>query len=188
MECADQTVNVYLEGGPLLRPAMKAFLLRAVNATISQSVNINIVPCGSGDDTIRKCARDSDALLLIDSEGPLSTELMGRISQRIGATNRAFFMVQLMEAWFLSDRPTLQAYYGSGFIPGRLPANPNIEGIPKLDVERGLRDATRGCRKGAYNKTTHATALLNLIDPAAVYGACPNFALLIDHLREFAVA
>ena len=162
---------------------MKAFLLRAVNATISQSLDLNIVPCGSGDDAIRKCTRDSEALLLIDSEGPLSTELVGRISRRIGANNHAFFMVQLMEAWFLADRPALQAYYGSGFIPGRLPANPNVEDIPKLDVERGLRDATRGCRKGAYNKTTHATALLNLINPNTVYTACPNFARLIDFLR-----
>ncbi len=177
-------MNVYLEGGPLLRPAMKAFLLRAVNAIRRQSVDLNIVPCGSGDDAIRKCSRDSDALLLIDSEGPLSTDLTGRISRQVGSDNHAFFMVQLMEAWFLADRPTLETYYGSEFIPGRLPANPNTEDIPKLDVERGLRDATRRCRKGAYNKTTHATALLNLLNPAAVYRACPNFARLIDFLRS----
>lgn len=177
-------MNVYLEGGPLLRPAMKAFLLRAIDTIRQQSVDLNIVPCGSGDDAIRKCSRDTDALLLIDSEGPLSIELAGRISRRVGATNRAFFMVQLMEAWFLADRATLEAYYGTGFIPGRMPANPNTEDIPKSDVERGLREATRNCRKGAYNKTTHATALLNLLNPTAIYNACPNFKLLVDHLRN----
>ena len=93
-------------------------------------------------------------------------------------------MVQLMESWFLADRPMLDTYYGHGFNVRRLPANPNIENISKPDVERGLHDATRGCRKGAYNKTTHATDLLNLLNPTAVYAACPNFARLVDFLRD----
>ena len=177
-------MNVYLEGGPLLRPAMKDFLLRAVNATHRQSVDLNVVPCGSGDDAIRKCRRDSNAVLLIDSEGELSIQLSERVAGQIGPDNHPFFMVQLMEAWLLADRSALETYYGGGFAPSRLPANPNVEDIPKSDVERGLRDATRRCRKGAYNKTTHTAALLNQINPAAVYQACPNFARLIDFLRE----
>ena len=127
-------------------------------------------------------------MLLIDSEGVLSTQLVNRVSGQIGADNRVFFMVQLMEAWFLADRPTLEAYYGRDFNVGILPNNPNVEDIPKPDVEQGLRNATRRCRKGAYNKTTHAIALLNRLNPAAVYNACPNFALLIDHIREYAAA
>ncbi|MCE2501566.1 MAG: DUF4276 family protein [Dehalococcoidia bacterium] len=177
------TVNVYLEGGPLLRPAMKAFLLGAVNAIHHQSVVLNVIPCGSGDDAIRKCRRDSNAVLLVDSEGVLTTQLADRVAGQVGGDNSAFFMVQLMEAWFLADRPTLGAYYGATFNAGRLPGNPNIEDIPKPDVERGLRNATRRCSKGAYNKTTHAPRLLELINPPAVYNACPNFARLIDFLR-----
>ena len=176
-------MNVYLEGGPLLRPAMRNFLLRAVTAIHRQFVVLNVIPCGSGDDAIRKCRSDSNAVLLIDSEGELSIQLSQRVAGQIGVDNHHFFMVQLMEAWLLADRPALQTYYGSGFAPGRLPANPNVEAIPKSDVERGLHNATRGCRKGAYNKTTHTAALLEQLNPAAVYTACPNFASLVDFLR-----
>ena len=93
-------------------------------------------------------------------------------------------MVQLMEAWFLADRETLRNYYGSGFNVGALPANPSIEDIRKTDVESGLRNATRRCGKGAYNKRTHASEPVGLINTSAVYDACPNFARLIDFLRD----
>ena len=162
---------------------MRTFLLRAVNTIYRQSVVLNVIPCGSGDDAIRKCSRDSNAVLLIDSEGVLTTQLAGRVGGQVGAANHAFFMVQLMESWFLADRPMLEYYYGRGFSVRSLPANPNIEDIPKPDVERGLRNATRRCSKGAYNKTTHAPDLLNQLNPATVYAACPNFTRLIDHLR-----
>ncbi len=93
-------------------------------------------------------------------------------------------MVQLMEAWFLADRETLTGYFGNGFRVNSLPRNPNIENIPRQDVLSGLHSATRECRKGTYNKTNHAAALLNQINPEAVYSVCPNFTLLIDHLCD----
>ena len=43
--------------------------------------------------------------------------------------------------------------------------------------------ATQGTPKGEYDKTNHAPALLNQLNPAAVYTACPNFASLVDFLR-----
>lgn len=162
---------------------MRAFLLRAVNTIYRQSVVLNVIPCGSGDDAIRKCSRDSNAVLLIDSEGALTTQLADRVGRQVGGDNSVFFMVQLMESWFLADRQTLQAYYGAEFNARTLPGNPNVEDVPKLDVERGLRNATRRCNKGAYSKTTHAPDLLNQLDPTTVYNACPNFALLINYLR-----
>ena len=92
-------------------------------------------------------------------------------------------MVQVMEAWFLADRPALAAYYGPDFNPGSLPANPNPEDIPKTDVETGLRNATRRCAKGRYHKGNHPPELLLLIDPEKVRRACPHFARLVDFLR-----
>ena len=166
-----------------MRVPMKSFLRNAVRTIHNQSITLNVEPSGSRDDAIKRCVKDRGALLLIDSEGEDVSQLVRRVAPQIGTTNRAFFMVQLMEAWFLADRPTLETYYGRGFNAGRLPGDPNMEAIPKSTVERRLHDATRRCRKGAYNKTTHATALLNLLNPTAVYNACPNFALLIDFLR-----
>ena len=97
-------------------------------------------------------------------------------------------MVQLMEAWFLADREALQGYYGPRFNNNVLPNNPQPERVLKGDVLDRLREATRGTPKRVYDKTAHAPVLLNRLNPAAVYNACPNFALLVDHLREYAAA
>ena len=101
-----------------------------------------------------------------------------------GVLDRTFFMVQLMEAWFLADRETLEAYYGPRFNARILPNNSKPEDGLKNDVINRLREATRGTPKRIYHKTAHAPALLNLLNPTAVYNACPHFALLIDHLRN----
>ena len=127
-------------------------------------------------------------MLLIDSEGTVSTRLVDRVNGRIGRNNRAFFMVQLMEAWFLADRETLTGYFGSRFRVNSLPRNPNVEEIPKQDVLDGLHSATRECGRGVYNKTNHAAELLEQLNPAAVYDACPNFRRLIDFLSSDAGA
>ena len=176
-------MHVYLEGGRQLRNPMKAFLRRAVMAIHHQSISLDVEPCGSRDDAIRRCAREGDSLLLIDSEGEELQQLTTRVTAQIGSTNRAFFMVQLMEAWFVADRQNLAAYFGAGFRHGALPANASVEEVSKQDIETGLRNATRNCAKRRYLKGRDDVGLLNLLDPAAVYDACPNFASLIDFLR-----
>lgn len=181
-------MRVYLEGARRLRNPMKTFLRNAISAIHRQSVTLEIEPCGSRDSAIRRCSRDAGSLLLIDSEGEDLQQLTDRVAAQTGAPNRAFFMVQLMEAWFLADRPALETYYGRGLNAGRLPRNPNIEDILKPDVERGLHNATRQCSKGAYNKSEHAPDLLARLNPTAVYCACPNFRRLIDHLSTDAGA
>ena len=168
---------------------MRVPMGRFIRKAVGRSVDLKIKPCGPRDDTITQFTKDPGSLVLIDSEGENLSELMIRLAVQANADaadKRAFFMVQLMEAWFLSDRDTLQKYYGSGFNAGRLPANPNIEDIPKTDVENGLRNATRGCSKDTYHKVKHAPALLEQLNPTTVYNACPNFALLVNHLREHA--
>lgn len=118
----------------------------------------------------------------------MSTQLVDRVIRQIGQANHAFFMVQLMEAWFLADRQSLARYFGREFRANAIPGNPNVEEIPKQDVIDGLHTATRRCGRGAYSKTRHAAALLELINPTAVYNACPNFKMLIDFLRAPATA
>ena len=96
----------------------------------------------------------------------------------------AFFMVQLMEAWFIADRNALANYFGAGFRNSALPQNPNVEDIPKQDIENGLRNASRDCAKQHYAKGRDDVRLLERLNPTTVYHACPNFARLIDHLRD----
>ena len=77
-------------------------------------------------------------------------------------------MVQVMESWFLADTGTLKMFYGQGFRKRSLPANPNIENIPKNDVDNGLAGATRGTVKGGYNKGAHGFKILANLDPERV--------------------
>ena len=178
-------MDIYLEGGNHLRNPMKRFLRCAVNPDNPQSVVLDVVPCGSGDRAITRFGKArSSSLLLIDSEGEDIATLSSRVAERtrlVDAAGRAFFMVQCMEAWFLADRQTLIGYFSDGINQNPISRNHNVEQIAEPDD--GIRDATRRCRKGRYNKTTHAAALLNQLNPTAVYNACPNFALLVDFLR-----
>lgn len=171
---------LYLEGGNHLRRPMEQLLRRAAG----RSINLQVKPCGSGDDAIKECGKDADALLLIDAEGEGSQQRIDRVGAQIGRGNHPFLMVQLMEAWFLADRAALAGYFGAGFRENALPGNRNVEVIPKPDVLNGLGDATRGTRKGRYSKGAHDADLLRRIDVSAVYAACPNFARLVDFLRS----
>ena len=176
-------MDVYLEGGTHLRRPMRNFLRRAVGNDIS----IDVDACRGRDRAIARFARaSSGSLLLIDSEGDDLNMLRQTVASRaqvLGVLDRTFFMVQLMEAWFLADRETLQKYYGSRFNARALRNNSQPEGVLKDDVINRLREATRDTPKRVYHKTAHAPDLLRRINPTAVYTACPNFARLIDFLR-----
>ena len=180
-------MDVYLEGGAHLRRPMRNFLRRAAGSDI----NIDVDACRSRDRAIARFGRASspDSLLLIDSEGDDLQGLRQTVASRArlsAVLERTFFMVQLMEAWFLADREALQNYYGPTFNARLLPNNTQPETVLKDDVMNRLQAATRGTPKRLYHKTAHAPALLNLLNPAAVYDACPNFAILVNHLRDHA--
>ena len=177
-------MNVYLEGGNHLRIPMRSFLRRAVG----NNIDLDVRPCRDRGRTIRLFSQtlSSDSLLLIDSDGDDLNELRRDVSTRTrlsDARGRSFFMVQLMEAWFLADRECLASYYGASFRAGRLPGN-QPEDVAKNDVMDSLRQATQETPKGAYHKTDHAPELLNQLNPETVYSVCPSFALLIDHIRD----
>ncbi len=160
---------------------MRNFLRRAVGS----NVDIDVDACRSRDRAIARFGRASspDSLLLIDSEGDDLQQLRQTVVYRTrlpAVSERTFFMVQLMEAWFLADLEALQKYYGPRFNSRILRNNPQPEAVLKNDVIRRLRDATRDTPKRGYDKTAHAPAILNQLNPTAVYAACPNFARLID--------
>ncbi len=80
----------------------------------------------------------------------------------------------MMESWFHADKNALEAFYKDGFRRKALSANPKVEEIPKQDLTRGLKAATKDTAQGEYHKTKHAPALLELIDPDLVCEAAPN--------------
>jgi hypothetical protein len=87
-----------------------------------------------------------------------------------------------MEAWFLADKAALAEYYGDGFTESALPGNPEIERIPKRDVQTGLDKATRRTGKGTYHKTRHGFDVLTCLNPEVVRARSKFAAELFDVL------
>ena len=128
---------------------------------------------------------------LVDSEGPVvpGHSVWQHLHARDGwirpegaGDDRAFLMVQVMEAWFLADREALRSYFGTGFGENVLRAWPNLEDVPKPKVLEALGRATASCRK-RYSKGRVSFELLAQIDSARVEAACPHAKALLNELR-----
>ena len=187
-------VRIYFEGDPQLRPGFQQFLTKLV-ATGNRP---KLIGCGAN---VVKSYMDgvkrnptSINIMLRDSEGPgdrsallLETRQHDHWDSEIGRNvgdYQLHFMVEIMESWFLADREALNSYYGRGFSENQLPANPNIEQIPKNDVLNRLSAATTNTTKGKYHKTKHAPALLENVDPNKVQAAAPNCAKLFSYIQS----
>lgn len=178
------SARLYVEGGgdgkDLRTACRKGFRTFFEKAGLEGGMP-RIVACGSRNDALddfrTALQQAGDAVLLVDSEGPVEVDdpwehlrTRDRWGRPAGATDdQCHLMVQIMESWFLADRTTLADYYGNGFRANAIPGNPNaVEGIPKDDVLNGLRQATRATQKGDYSKGRHSFEILERLDPNAV--------------------
>ena len=93
-------------------------------------------------------------------------------------------MVQVMESWFLADRPTLARHFGQGFRETALPNQTNVEEIAKQQVFDSLKAATRDSRAGTYDKGRHSFDVLGKIDPGKVRSASPHADRLLQVLDD----
>ena len=117
-------------------------------------------------------------MLLVDSETPVTAQGPWQHLQANdhwdrpgGATDeQCHLMVQVMESWFLANADVLVSFYGQDFQKQVLPADPNIERVPKQDVLNKLAQATRNT-KGGYKKGTHSFEILEKLDPGKVRAA-----------------
>lgn len=187
-------IRVYFEGSPKLRAGFHAFFseLRATANAIPCS--ISFIAGGGRNDAIHdfrlaaQSHRDAWNILLIDSEEPfregMATDLCH--ANRIGPAHAGsvFWMVQVMETWFLADPSALSAYYGDGFKVKHLGAHQNVERIPKADVIAKLKQAAKDTAKGEYHKTAHAPDLLSRIDSSRVRSASINCARLFEAILK----
>jgi len=144
---------------------------------------------------LNKAGADEFIILLVDSEAPVAqnhgdapwSHLKARDSwdKPAQATDdNVHLMAQCMEAWFVADRATLRAFFGQGFTDNALPANPNVEEIPKQDLYAALDNASRNSQKGRYGKGRHSFDILSQIDPTRVAAASSWARRLIDTLRD----
>ena len=173
-------ITIYYEGSPALREGFSAFF-----SGISGG-KPKVVAGKSFGNTIRAFVfavehSSSINFLLVDADGPNDGRLLQKVTANpewksglVVSEDQIHFMVHVMESWLLADKDTLKTYYGQEFRPARLPPNPKVEHIPKGDIAKGLRDATRHTNKGPYHKTKHAPAILARIDTAKVREAAPS--------------
>lgn len=196
-------IAIYMEGGgdrtgtrAQLRRGMEAFLRSLKQAARRKALHWKLVTCGSRDAAFRRfrnaVATEPEAVnvLLVDAEGPVTNGPHEHLRTRDrwdlsgAAESRLHLMVQTMETWIVADPNTLRSYYGADFKAARLPSRTNLEEEPKEQLQRRLRDATKGAQKGEYHKIRHAKDLLELIDPDVVQERCPHCKRLFRELGQ----
>lgn len=188
-------LRIYFEGDNQLRPGFHGFL-KEIKATAGkkrcrfQLVEAKGTPVQDFRDAL-KTHPDAWNVLVMDSEGPVDGSPADLCrSKRLDPLHESsvFWMVEVMESWFLADIAALKAYYGDRFQENALRGNPEVEKIPKMDVYSGLKRATKNTKPGEYHKTKHAPALLAAIDVSLVRAAAPNcdrmFRIIMSRLAE----
>ena len=184
-------LRIYFEGDVALRPGFHRFLNEIVEAARSRQCRCRPIATGATPvedfcDALQT-HREAWNVLLLDSDGPIEGPL-GDLCRAKGIDasqeESVFWMVQVMESWFLADIAALKAYFGNAFREGSVRWNPKVEEIPKADIIARLNKAS-GRR---YHKTKDAVKLLAMIDPAKVRRAAPNcermFKRLLSGLAE----
>ena len=159
-----------------------------------------VVACGSRrraydrfGAAINEAGTGNFIVLLVDSESAVKAgdspweHLRKRdnwIQPSAATDDSAQLMVQCMEAWFVADRQSLGAYFGKDFKAAALPARDDVEAIAKDDFEPTLKQATKSCSKGPYNKGRHSFEFLGCLDPSKVTESSPHARRLIDALKR----
>jgi len=162
-------LRIYFEGDKALKPGFHKFLREIVERARSKRCKFQVVearatPIQDFLDAV-STHRDSWNVLLLDHEEP---EEFQRRKKALGECDQesVFWMVQVMESWFLADPDALEGLFGQQAPKG----NPKVEEVPKRDVFERLKKAAGG----EYHKVKHGAKLLESIDPAKVRKAAPN--------------
>lgn len=172
------------------------------------SRTFTVKPCGdrgsARNDFRTAIAQGENAMLLVDSEKPVSSEHErgentsnwrpwdhleqsdNRHKPNGSNDTDCHLMVQVMESWFLADFDKLKAFFGAGFNSDSLPAaeTGSIESIRKGKLFNALEEASQNTQKGAYKKSAHSFELLSCICPDKVMKRSPWARRFVDELRK----
>src|SRR5258708_5794242 len=167
-------IRIYFEGNWTLKTSFRRFFSELETAARKADSEIEFVPAKNGTSDYRKALRSHPHawnILLKDSEEQMPkspTALCDRHGIDPKLVADVFWMVQLMESWFLADPEALAKYYGKDFLAGAIGGTQDVEKIPKSDVLHRLKQASRNTTKGEYHKVKHAPHLLERLDPRRV--------------------
>jgi hypothetical protein len=94
--------------------------------------------------------------------------------------NYAFYMIQEMEAWFLSQPVILDEFYGKG-----ISKNIRVKDPKKIEKpDEVLQKLTESSRKGKYHKVKHGVELLKKLDADELCDKFDDFKRLIEELSK----
>lgn len=151
-----------------------------------------IVACGGRTEAYKDfriaLGQKTDAILLVDSEGPVDeTNRWAYLKRRDGwekppgaTEEQCQLMVQQMESWFLADVEALADFYGQNFQRKSLPASKAPETVDRTQVVKALEKASERTRKGPYHKGNHQCEILGRLDPSLVREKCPHCEELVQ--------
>lgn len=92
-----------------------------------------------------------------------------------------YFMVQELEAWFISQPAIIDSFFGSG-TANHLPSPSQASQITK--PAKVLQQATRNSSKGRYHKVKHCIELLKRLDAVQLRVDFPQFNGLVDKIAS----
>lgn len=194
-------MTVFVEGGGDTRAqqagARKAFRTLFEKAGLAGRLP-RVEACGGRSETIRDfrtaLRRNEDAVLLVDSEGPVGAGvspeeyLVQRGEWARDASTpgeRIHLMVQVMEAWLVSQPEVLRDHFGSCFNASKLAKTLHPESVAKVAVAKALDDATRDCPGGAYSKKKRrGFEILERLEVAELEKRLPHARRFFEYLRR----
>jgi len=183
-------IRIYFEGAKPLRGGFKSFFRELSDAAKEANCEIAFIASKNGPTDFQKAMRthpNAWNILLKDTEGPLTAEAAS-LCQKLGIPTQlvgnVYWMVELMESWFLADSEALAQYYGREFLANAIGNTANVENIPKAEVLDRLKRATRNTGKGEYHKTAYAPFLLERIDADRVRARAQNCRKVFDQVKE----
>lgn len=159
-------------------------LRQGFNKLLSQKLagNMPRIIMGEGrNQAIDKYLNSDNSFLLLDLDGPEATRDQHISEHKLNPKPElVFYMIQEMEAWFISQPEILDAFYDVD-ISQRLPQRPASE-IPNPCDK--LEYLTKPTRKGRYHKINHAVPLLEKLDANQLSQDFPDFKSMIEALRQ----
>src|ERR1700686_1813303 len=107
-------LRIYFEGDVLLRPGFHAFFKEIIDAARRKRCHVYLVAANGRPveefHTGLKANPDACNVLLLDSEGPLNNcDRSKRLTPKYEGSS--FWMVELMESWFLADLKALCEFF-----------------------------------------------------------------------------
>jgi len=165
-------LRIYFEGDDGLRSGFRQFLSEIAAVTRSKRCHFDLIATdGTPVEDFRDALKthgDAWNVLLLDREDQQEFQLRKKSLEGCDSES-IFWMVQIMESWFLADLDALKAVF-KGLNEAAVRGNPNVEEIPKADVLERMDKAANG----EYHKVKHGVKLLGLIAPEKVRKAAPT--------------